>query len=172
MHPEFLYFFQLCQSDLRAYIGSVCRDAHAREDIFQEVSRTLWEKFPEYEMEQSFGAWARGIATHKLQQAKRKDARFPLVFEPATLDAIAAAFDEAELDSPYAEAQEMALSQCLEALPAPARQLLTWRYEERLKCERIGQQLGQNTKAVHQMLCRLRQRLAQCIQGRLATEEI
>ena len=66
MHPEFLHFFNQCAADLRAYIGSVVRDVHAREDVFQDVSRTLWQSFDQYDPERSFGAWARGVATRKM----------------------------------------------------------------------------------------------------------
>ena len=168
MHPEFLFFFHQCETDLRAYIGAVVRDPHAREDIFQEVCRTLWEKFDQFEMGQSFGAWARGIATNKMLEARRKSARFPLLFPPEALEAIQEAFDSEEEISPD---QETALKLCLDALPEKSRQILTWRYESRYKCDRIAEQLGMKVKAVHQVLCRLRQSLEQCIQRRLADDD-
>jgi RNA polymerase sigma-70 factor (ECF subfamily) len=168
MHAEFLSYFNPCTTDLRAYIGAVVRDVHAREDIFQEVCRTLWAKFDDYDIGHSFGAWARGIATRKMLEAKRQNARFPLVFPPETIQAIQQAFDadeEARTD------QAVALEHCLAALPEHSRQILTWRYETRWPCDRIGQTLNLKTKAVHQILCRLRQGLAYCIQQRLANED-
>jgi RNA polymerase sigma-70 factor (ECF subfamily) len=169
MHPEFLFFFNQCESDLRAYIGALVRDPHAREDIFQEVCRTLWEKFDNFEMGQSFGAWARGIATNKMLEARRKSARFPLLFAPEAVEAIQEAFDSEEEISAD---QELALKLCLESLPEKSRQILTWRYESRLKCDRIANQLGMKTKAIHQVLCRLRQALEQCIQRRLDSDDL
>ena len=69
---DFLHFFRRAETDLRAFIGSVIRDPHAREDIFQEVSRTLWERFDDYDLERPFGAWARGIASRKMLEARRR----------------------------------------------------------------------------------------------------
>ena len=168
MHPEFLHFFNQCAADLRAYIGSVVRDVHAREDVFQDVSRTLWQSFDQYDPERSFGAWARGVAIRKMLEARRKNARFPLIFPPETVEAILEAFDA---DEENQRLQEAALALCLETLPEKSRQILNFRYQSGLKCERIAQQLGMNLKAVHQVLCRLRQGLEQCIQQRLANDD-
>ena len=166
--PDFLHFFRRAETDLRAFIGSVIRDPHAREDIFQEVSRTLWERFDDYDLGRSFGAWARGIASRKILEARRRSARFPLLFPPETVEAIAQAFDEA--DEPAA-AREAALKLCIAALPPRSRQILTSRYDERQPCERIAQASGMNLKAVHQTLSRLRRALHRCITYRLERED-
>src|SRR5947209_8679153 len=39
---EFLTLFLRHQTDLRAFIGSLLRDRHARDDVFQEVALALW----------------------------------------------------------------------------------------------------------------------------------
>jgi RNA polymerase sigma-70 factor (ECF subfamily) len=168
MQPEFLHFFNQCEPDLRAYIGSVVRDVHAQEDVFQDVSRTLWQSFDQYDPERSFGAWARGVATRKMLEARRKNARFPLIFPQETLEAILDAFDA---DEENQRLQESALQLCLEALPEKSRQILNARYQTGLKCDRIAKQLGMNLKAVHQVLCRLRKGLEECIQHRLANDD-
>ena len=76
-HDEFLPLFLAHQGDLRAFIGALIRDAQTREDIFQNVSLTLWESFDRYDRDRSFGAWARGIAARKVLHAGRW-VRFPL----------------------------------------------------------------------------------------------
>ena len=134
----------------------------------QEVSRTLWEKFDDYDLERPFGAWARGIAMRKILEARRRSARFPLLFPPETVEAIVKAFDEN--DEPAA-AREAALKLCVDALPLRSRQILTFRYEEHQSCERIAMGIGMNLKAVHKTLSRLRRALHRCITSRLAREE-
>jgi RNA polymerase sigma-70 factor (ECF subfamily) len=165
---DFHHFFRESEIDLKAFIGSVIRDPHAREDIFQEVSRTLWEKFDDFDLSRSFGAWARGIASRKILEARRRSARFPLLFPPETLEAIALAFDE--IDEPAA-AREAALKLCLDALPVRARQILTARYEERQSCAQIAGAFGCNLKAIHQTLSRLRRALHGCIMRRLENDD-
>ena len=166
--PDFLHFFRKAETDLRAFIGSVIRDSHAREDIFQEVSRTLWQKFDDYDLSRSFGAWARGIASRKILEARRRSARFPLLFPPETVEAIAEAFDQSDES---AAAREAALKLCLDALPLRSRQILTSRYDQRLPCEQIARATGSNLKAIHQTLSRLRRALHRCITQRLENED-
>ena len=166
--PDFLHFFRKAETDLRAFIGSVIRDPPAREDIFQEVSRTLWQRFDDYDLERSFGAWARGIASLKILEARRRSARFPLLFPPETVEMIAQAFEETEEP---ASAREAALKLCVDALPPRSRMILTARYDERQPCEQIARASGMNLKAIHQTLSRLRRALHRCITHRLERED-
>ncbi len=160
----FLEVFRPQESELRAYIGAMVRDAHAREDVFQEVSRTLWEKFGTFDATRSFGAWARGVATLKLLEAGRKNARFPLTFPPETIEALQAAFDATE--SPPGGREE-ALAECLKSVPEKGRRLLALRYEEDRRGPEIARTLGLSLEAVHKSLSRLRQQLEVCIRRRL-----
>lgn len=165
---DFLHFYRQAEPDLRAFIGSVIRDPHGREDVLQEVSRTLWQKFDEFDLTRTFGAWARGIAGRKMLETGRRNARFPLVFAPETVALLMEAFDETD---EHAAAQEAALKLCMESLPERPRRILAARYEERWPCERIGQELGLKVKAVHQVLSRLRKALRHCITARIEADD-
>ena len=168
-HSEFLQRFHSCEQDLRAFIGSLIRDVHSREDVFQEVSRTLWEKFDDYDLSYAFGAWARGIAARKLLELRRRDARFPLVYPPEAVAAILEAFDATDGNTHLYEA---ALRNCLTELPLRARHILKLRYDQRLPCDRIARETGSTLKAIHQTLCRLRRTLHDCIQRRIDRDEM
>lgn len=165
---DFLHFYRQAEPDLRAFIGSVIRDPHFREDVLQEVSRTLWQKFDDFDLSRPFGAWARGIAGRKMLETGRRNARFPLLFAPETVELLMEAFDETD---EHAAAQESALKLCMESLPERPRRILKARYEERWPCERIGEELGLKVKAVHQVLSRLRRALRQCITARIEAED-
>jgi len=41
-HAEFLTLFVKHQADVQMFIGSLVRDRHDRDDIFQEVVVVLW----------------------------------------------------------------------------------------------------------------------------------
>ena len=164
-HSDFLHYFQRCATDIRACIGAAVRDAHRREDIFQEVSRVLWRKFDEFDPAGSFGGWARGIALNKVLEAKRNDDRFPLALPPEVLVAMLETFRDVP---PLARDEEEALEHCLAKLPANSRRLLRWRYEEGESCTELARRTKVNPKAMHQTLCRLRRALAGCIRQRLA----
>jgi RNA polymerase sigma-70 factor (ECF subfamily) len=162
---EFLTLFLQHQADCKAFIGSVVRDRHARDDIFQEVALLLWKKFAEYDPRFSFGAWARGIAAKKIMQQWEKVGKLPLPQAPQVIQTLLDAFERTETS---ASAEIEALEHCLELLPEKSRQLLALRYEESLSLNQIAQRVQSTLDAVHKALSRLRARLQECVDQRLA----
>ena len=165
---EFLTHFLEHQVAVRAFIGSLVRDRHARDDLFQEVALTLWHEFGRYDRARPFGAWARGIAANKVLQRWHKDNRLPVPFPPDAIGALLDAYDRGEqTESLKADA----LEQCLEKLPEKSRQLLALRYERSLKLGEIAERLQTTMDAVHKALSRIRDRLQQCVERRLAAQK-
>ena len=163
-HAAFMPLFLKHQGDLKAFIGSLVRDRHAQEDLFQEVALILWQKFPEYDASRSYGAWARGIAAKKILQRWEKLGRLPHPFNPRSLQAVLDAFERTESAT---SAQSEALAHCLEILPDKSRQLLVLRYEQSLTLGEIASQVNSTLDAVHKALSRLRVRLQDCVSRRL-----
>lgn len=161
---EFMRLFLRHQAELRAFIGSLVRDRHAREDVFQEVALILWRQFEDYDPRRPFGAWARGIAANKVLQAFDKSARTPVAFSPEAVRAILDAYERTEAESPP---QADALHRCIEHLPERSRDLLRMRYEQSLKLEAIAKRVKSTLHAVHMALSRIRSRLAECIELRM-----
>lgn len=159
-HDEFIARFLQVERDLRAFIGSLLRDWHLRDDVFQEVALTLFKLRDEYDPSRPFGAWARGIAANKILQRKAQDHRFPVAFAPETIQAVVDAFDdERDVDSPRAGA----LRRCVDQLPPRSRELIDQRYEQGIKPAAIAERSGRSLDAVYQALSRVRQALEECI---------
>lgn len=161
---QFLSLFLTHESDIRAFIGSIILDRHVRQDIFQDVAMVLWEKFDKYDSAKPFGPWARAIAAHKILQHRHKNSRFPIAFPADAIPAILAAYERKEA-RPVSE--HVALDECVESLPERSRELLQLRYERDLRAEEIAMMTGKSVDAVHQTLCRIRARLADCVKRRL-----
>jgi len=121
--PDFLERFEAAQPALRAFIASVVQDAGAREDILQSTALTLWERYDHYDAERSFGAWARGIAAHKIIHDRRRSARFPLTLEPEAIEAMKLAFDRRESSGVTETDRAHALRACLQRLSPESRSL-------------------------------------------------
>ena len=166
--PEFLKLFLQHQESLRAFIGSLVRDHHTRDDILQEVALVLWKKFGEYDRARSFGGWARGIAANKIMQTFDRAKRSPLQFSPNATQAILMAYPESGRD--LSEEQE-ALRHCLGRLPDRSRNLISMRYEQDLKLKDIAAQTSGTLDAVHKTLSRIRQLLKKCVEDQLAIEQ-
>lgn len=163
---EFLTTFLKHEGDLRAFIGSLVQDRHAREDVMQEVALIAWNKFDTYDSQRSFGAWARGIAVNMILKLRERTARSAVPFSPDTVQAVLDAANRAEAgSSPWIDK----LERCVEQLPEKSRRLLALRYEESLEMQQIADRVQSTAEAVHKALSRLRLRLRECVESRLAT---
>lgn len=163
-HEEFLTRFLAAQGDLKAFLASVVRDRAAVEDLFQEASLVLWQKYGEYDPARPFGAWARGIAANKILQERAR--RLPLAFSPAAIRGILDAFERAEPDREDPEV----LRDCVKRLPERSRALLALRYEASLKLGEIARRVGSTLDAVHKTLSRIREALEACLKRKAAAE--
>ena len=164
-HAVFLKLFLRCEVDLRAFVGAVVRDVHAREDVFQDIALTLWQQFAHYEQDRSFGAWARGVAAKKLLERWNRDRRVPIPFSPEAVRLLVEAAERAQTrPSPSFDA----LEHCLAKLPEKSRRLLALRYAEAQPLEAIAADIRATREAVYQALSRLRRRLRDCMQRWLA----
>ncbi len=165
---HFLRLFLAHESDLRAYVATAVRVPGSRDDVMQEVALALWKSFDRYDPRQSFGAWARGVATHKVFDHHRRESRRLVLLSPEALEAVRRAFDEAETDGGTVRQEEEALGHCLKSLPPRSAELVGLRYSERAGIAVLADRRGTTTAAIYQQLSRLRAVLGDCIRRRLA----
>jgi RNA polymerase sigma-70 factor (ECF subfamily) len=152
---------------LRAFIGTLVRDPHIREDVFQNVSVALWRSFDRYDPERPFGPWALGVAARQVLKSQREDRRFPCIFPPETIALIQEQFERTDGG---AGERHAALQDCVGRLPQSSRDLLAMRYSQELPCPEIAKRLSVSLDAVHQQLSRLRARLSECVTRRLNSD--
>ena len=164
---EFLRLFLASEPDLRAFIGAVVRDRHAREDVFQEVALALWRSFGTFDRNRKFGAWARGVAANKVLQERRRSGRLPLAVSEDVLESLAGGFERTE---DGAARREEALRACLAAVPERPARLLGMRYAEGLSGAEMAVRERMSVDAVYQVLSRMRAQLEACVRRRLRSE--
>jgi RNA polymerase sigma-70 factor (ECF subfamily) len=165
-HDQFLPLFLAAQPDLRAFIGAMVRDPVTREDIFQEVAMILWKTFQRYDPERSFGAWARGVAAHKIMEDRRVRSRLPESCTEEALEALSISFAKEDADAPWQD-REKALSYCLELLPERTARFIDQRYHHQRPVDVIAQEANMTVDALYQTLSRVRRQLRECVQRRL-----
>src|SRR3954469_7198839 len=114
------------QRRIFSYIYTLVPDRHAAEDLLQETSLVICEKFDSFQPETDFVAWACQIAYWEVRRARQKYARSKVVFDDAIVEAVAqtAAGMSAEID-----ARHEALASCLGKLHPRDRELVLTRYE-------------------------------------------
>ena len=74
---------------LQAYIGTLLPQAADADEVFQQTSITLWRKFGEFRHEESFLAWARGVAFNLVRNFRTAELRRPILLGDDVLGAIA-----------------------------------------------------------------------------------
>ena len=166
-HALFLDHFLANRDGIYAFIMALVRDRELTEDIFQEVSLVLWEKFELFTEGTSFGAWARQIALHKIQNERRRLARTLVLQSPQAFEAMMAAFTRAENAGGDEDWRE-ALHHCLGKVSPASRRLLELRYFERLELAEVAARIGRTPAGVNSALGKIRAALESCMRISLA----
>ncbi|MBT7729128.1 MAG: sigma-70 family RNA polymerase sigma factor [Planctomycetaceae bacterium] len=142
------------------FILTLVHDRTAAEDIQQDVSTVLWQKFDTFEIGTDFAAWAMAVSRLTILNWRRKQKNVPLPLDDQQFALLA---DEAVAVSCQHEARQVALDECLKAIDAPGRELLASRFEMSQSVTAIAEQLGRSRVAIYKRLNRIQSLLLDCI---------
>ena len=163
---EFADLLTAQQSRLFAYIYALVHNLRDAEDLYQETSLTLWQKFDEYQSGTNFGAWARATARFKVRDFLRSKRRGRVCFDERLLieltETLAAIETASQLDT--AEAYHSALHDCVNRLSAMDQQLVAMSYSSSCTLKEVAQQEGRSLQSVCNSLRRIRGTLLDCIE--------
>lgn len=148
------------QRKIFAYIYTLVPNRADAEDILQETSVTIFEKFDDFELGTDFVAWANRIAWWKVKSAQQKFARSKVVFNEEVMEAVVAT--AGEMQTEMSDRHE-ALGSCLKKLNERDRRMVLTRYESGSGVERAAAQAGRSRQAAYKALGRIRQLLLDCV---------
>lgn len=155
------------QPSLMLFLSAVVRDSHARDDIQQEVARTVVERFSNYDRTRPFTPWVLGVARICISKYFRVHQKMPVVLDEGIIGKLAQEVPNLETEL---EDRKLALKTCLENLRGNARQIIRLRYLDELGMEAVAEKVGLTRNAVRVALHRARNILAGCIQRKLAQD--
>lgn len=164
---RFVILFAQHQRKIHAYIGALLPSRSDADDVMQETSLTLWQKWDSYDQSKDFCRWAFGVAHIEVLRHRRKYATSRLFFSEDLINSIA---DELLTQSDNADMKSEALALCLEQLGKTDRQLIEHCYSSGATAVRTAEELGRPLSTVYKGLARIRRLLYSCIQRRLAQE--
>jgi RNA polymerase sigma-70 factor, ECF subfamily len=155
------------QRQIFSYIYALVPNRSDAEDLLQETSLVICEKFHEFEDGTDFVAWGCQIAYWRVRYSRQKYARSKVVFDQEIVDVLAqtASSMADELDD-----RHEALARCLQKLHPRDRELLLARYEPGGGVEEAAKRSRRTLKAAYKALTRLRKLLLDCVSTRLASE--
>ncbi|MHA2315364.1 MAG: RNA polymerase sigma factor [Candidatus Hermodarchaeia archaeon] len=148
----------------------VVRDAHAAEDIFQNVAIKALTKEVSFESEGAVLSWAFITARREGIDWLRRHRRELTGLDQEVLELL-----EQEWlgeTASHGAARMEALRVCLKQLPEKSSQLLRLRYFEGDSCGEVAKKLGTGLDVVYRRLSRLHNHLKECIEYRLDKSEV
>jgi RNA polymerase sigma-70 factor, ECF subfamily len=156
------------QRQIFSYIYVLVPNRSDAEDLLQETSLVICEKFHEFRPGTDFVAWACQIAYWRVRYSRQKFARSKVVFDQEIVDVLAKTAGEMadELDD-----RHEALGQCLQRLHPRDRELLLKRYEPGGTVEEAAKRSGRTLQTAYKALARLRKLLLDCVTTRLSNAE-
>jgi RNA polymerase sigma-70 factor, ECF subfamily len=155
------------QRQIFSYIYVLVPHRSDAEDLLQETSLVICEKFNEFKEGTDFVAWACQIAYWRVRYSRQKFARSKVLFDQDILDVVASTASSManEMDE-----RHEALARCLEQLHQRDRELLIARYEPGGGVEEAARRSGRTVQTAYKALSRLRKLLLDCVSTRLAGE--
>ncbi len=168
-HKLFLRMFLQNERRLYAYILTLLPQRADADDVLQETSLVMWDKFDADAPPTEFLAWGRRVAYNKVldfyKKSQRARVRLSQVFLDRMSEAAAGATEALEVDD-----RREALASCLAKLTQRDRDLLTRRFADGATTQSTSEQLGRSVDAVYKALAKLRQVLFNCVQKTIARE--
>ncbi len=144
---RFMRLYLAAQPPLKGFLFSLLRNAADADDVFQEVSLVLWEKFADYDDAFPFLSWAFGIARNHVARWRRARPLNRHWLPPQIEEKLAAT--TAELED----------------------ELAPRRYEQVLPLNEIARRRGMTLNAVNKALGKIRRFLSDCTGGMTGMEQ-
>ena len=165
----FLRQFLENERRLYAYILTLLPNRADADDVLQEASLVMWDKFDERRPPVDFTAWGCRIAYFKVLDFFKKRQRSRVQFSQTMLERVAETAVE-QAGTLQLDARHEALAGCIEKLSAKDRDLITRRYAEGATTQSTAAQVDRSVDAVYKALARIRQLLFDCVSKALAQE--
>jgi RNA polymerase sigma-70 factor (ECF subfamily) len=158
------------QTQLFGYIYSLVRDLDDADDLFQQTSLVLWDKFDQFDHSKSFINWACGVARFEVLNFLRSRSRKRLYFSDELNLALVEAHEA--LEHEQLEERRNVLAGCMNKLRQKDRELLEACYGRSGGLREVAERHRRSTHSIHNSLRRIRRVLYECVQRGMARESI
>ena len=162
---EVLQTLMQWRTRVSAAAGGVVQDAHAAEDIFQNVALKAMTRAVSFENESALMSWAFITARREGIDWLRRHRREALGLDAGILELMEHEWQVAPAHPAGAKLE--ALKECLESAPEGSQRLLKLRYDEGYSCEEAAEQMGVTLNVVYKRISRLHVKLKACIEGKV-----
>jgi RNA polymerase sigma-70 factor (ECF subfamily) len=158
----FLRLFLQNERRLYAYVLTLLPNRADADDVFQEASLVLWDKFNAEHPPDDFAAWGCRIAYFKVLDFRKKRQRGRVLFSQEMLERLAETAADQAATLQLDERRE-ALADCIAKLGPSERDLLARRFAEGATTQSVAAQVGRSVDAVYKALAFIRKALFDCV---------
>jgi RNA polymerase sigma-70 factor (ECF subfamily) len=163
---EFAERLRAHQVQVFGYIYSLVRNFDDADDLFQQTSLAMWNKFDQFDRSRSFVAWACGVARFEVSNFLRARSRQRLSFSDDLSLLLIDAQEALERDR--VEERREVLAGCLKKLRQRDQELVEACYGEESRVPEVAKAWGRSPQSVHNSLRRIRHVLFECVRRSLA----
>ena len=164
-HRLFLKLLLEHQAKVHAYILSLVPNYADADDVLQEVSQLLWQRFDEFQPDTNFLSWALRFAYFEAINFRKWHAKSKeMVFDDKTLAQILPVLED---EMKHIDERLNALEHCLGKLEERSREIIKMRYNMDLRPKEISVRLGYTIANVYKRLSRIHSWLRNCAERRM-----
>ncbi len=163
---DFLRLFVKHEQALRAFARVMLPTWESVDEVMQESSVVMWKKLSQLDAADNFLPWAKMIVRFEALRLRRDHARDRHVFGDDLIELLAN--EAAEVDEDVWEQEREALRGCLAQMAVHLRELVLAPYAGEGRVTRLAEETGRTINSLYKLLGRLREKLAQCVQNKVA----
>ena len=167
LSSEFIHLMSVSQINIYAYIMSIVGNASDTDDIMQNTSAFMWERFSEFEDGTDFVAWGISIAYFKIKEFRKQQRRHQLSDEAMEL-----IHKKAQQNLSDTNLYVEKLKTCLSKLAPSDQTLVKLHYELGDSVKRVSDCIHKSVQAVYLRLSKVHGMLSRCIKRAIIEESI
>lgn len=137
------------------------------DDVMQETTLLMWEKFNEFEPGTDFFAWAKAIARYRILNLRKRKARSHCQLDENVLELLQS--DRESYDDQVDKKLD-ALRSCIRKLSKDHRTILQFKYSAEIPARMIAKQTGMPLHTLYRKLSNLHAILLSCVRREMQFE--
>lgn len=164
---DFLRLLTASQRPLYAFIRAHVRTRTDADEILQQTTTVLWQKFATFDRNGDFIRWACGVAWREVLAHRRNDRRQLLLLGEELGTVLAAKISAAAVQI---DRRLDKLHECMSVLKPDSQKLIQRHYHRQESIGRIAASKRLTESSVYKTLAKIRQILLACIERKLKEE--
>ena len=156
----FLTLYRQNENSLYSFALKVLPNYSIAEDVMQEATMTMWDKFDSFEKGTNFLAWSKQILKYKaIQYLCSKKTKSIVHLSDSMLEQLAGGESKVSAYDEYFEA----LHSCVDKLQGKNKEIVRQRYFHNIRVKDLAEQMNTTCNAVSKHIARIHNSLKKCI---------